>query len=133
VIAYRDECDSELLIELLNARLDRDEERHVTTHLDRCDACRRELDQLTAPDAWWRDTQAILKDTPTLATPAESSPSQPIDNAVAWVVNLLKPPIVSNAIGMLDHWPVREVIGQGGMGVVLKVWDEELHRPLADT
>ena len=131
MIAYRDECDSQLLVELLHARLDRVEEEQVTIHLERCAACRQELDQLTAPDAWWQDTQSILKDSDSLATPVEIGPSQPVDNAVAWVVNLLKPTTDSNAIGMLDHWPVREVIGQGGMGVVVKVWDEELHRPLA--
>ena len=36
MIAYRDECDSQLLIALLHSRLDRLEEQHITTHLERC-------------------------------------------------------------------------------------------------
>ena len=86
MIAYRGECDSQLLVQLLSASLDREDERQVTTHLERCEACQRELDKLTAPDAWWRDTQILLKDARSLGSPVEQISLQPMDQSVAWVV-----------------------------------------------
>ncbi|MCY2978552.1 MAG: hypothetical protein NTU79_07815 [Planctomycetota bacterium] len=68
MIARRDECNPDLLAELLHARLTQADELSITTHLDGCADCRRKLDQLTAPDDWWIDTQRTLKDKPHLGT-----------------------------------------------------------------
>ncbi|HKI36395.1 MAG TPA: serine/threonine-protein kinase [Gemmataceae bacterium] len=43
----------------------------------------------------------------------------------------LRPAERPDLLGTLGHYEVQEVIGQGGMGVVLRAFDPALHRPVA--
>ena len=43
----------------------------------------------------------------------------------------LSPPTKPGSIGRLEHYQVHEVIGKGGFGIVLKAFDEKLHRIVA--
>jgi WD40 repeat protein/serine/threonine protein kinase len=48
-----------------------------------------------------------------------------------WSLDFLAPPRRAGSLGRLDHYEVTEVIGRGGMGIVLKAFDEKLHRVVA--
>jgi serine/threonine protein kinase len=55
--------------------------------------------------------------------PSGPSADEPLD--------FLAPSDTPGSIGRLGHNEVREVVGRGGMGVVLKAFDETLHRVVA--
>ena len=46
-------------------------------------------------------------------------------------LDFLTPSEKPGSLGRLGHYEVQEVIGRGGMGIVLRAFDEELHRVVA--
>ena len=130
MIATEDHCFRNELQGLLEETLPDEQEQRVTSHLDHCSQCQAALQELVGGVELWQEaTRVLASDSPTLNsyTPG-SSVNQ---DHVAWVGELLQPCDDTNVMGLLDQRPVHEVVGHGGMGVVLKVWDAKLNRFLA--
>ena len=132
---------------LAEGALSSGEQEELTRHLDSCPDCQCGLEEVAAGrPAWQRavrhvDRERLSPDSafwPALrqleqevgrddATRAESD-GKPSDSIT---LNFLGPPEAEGSIGRLDRFDVVEVIGHGGMGLVLKARDACLQRFVA--
>ncbi len=140
------QCDLQLLDRLSDDTLDDLQSATLATHLDDCSHCRQRLEAIERRDADWAETrEVILQDLrrdryiPTaLLVPKASDPgceptsSTSTSSLVRWLEPI--PESVEQTgrwIGSLDGYPIRRVLGLGGMGVVFDAWDPRLHRTIA--
>jgi uncharacterized protein (TIGR03067 family) len=62
---------------------------------------------------------------------AEARDVQKGPATVEEVLSFLAPPVRPDTLGRLGHYHVQAVVGKGGFGIVLKAFDEKLHRVVA--
>lgn len=127
------------LEQLLAGTLSPDESETITDHLASCTVCQKELERHAGDDWWWTETRPLVA--AQLGLPSDGVPSSIIavcaegDTGTVSVglqlKDLLKPPTHPELLGRLGKYEIESVIGEGGMGVVLKGFDTELNRTVA--
>lgn len=133
-------CDHEALPLLLDVAEDSDLFRRLSSHVESCHECRNKLTELSADKAFWQTQQRMLKPEPGAEERSDflerlrsdgfsTPPNDVIDDASA--AQLLAAPSHPEMLGRIGRYEVERVIGTGGMGVVFKAFDSELHRPVA--
>lgn len=131
-------CAPELLELCLQDGLTAAELGRLEAHLNQCETCRKELENLAAAPHTWSLAASLLKELPTgsagVGQTGDIQSRQPLEKSVHatdFVVDVLLPARTPNAIGRLDDIEIHEVIGSGGNGIVLKGWQTELQRLVA--
>ena len=126
-------CQPDLLTSALAERLSEQQEEELSQHLSVCADCRNELERLAGQQRDWQQVQTALRHTPSPETinPDEDVGSHRHEWACDFAVNFLKPTTAKGGLGRLDDIDILDVIGVGGMGIVLKGFQPELNRPVA--
>ena len=142
-------CSLALLEMALAESISAEQEETLHRHLEECEACAATLDQMAGGDAWRQEAAALLSadeldeekgDSPHLCE-APSGPFRQMGTVpffpgdewsnVDFSVEHLEPSDQPNVLGRLGGYDVLEIIGRGGMGIVLKGFDRELKRCVA--
>ncbi len=114
----------------------------TAAHVESCGACRDRLASLAGSDAEWAEARSVLQpddldralSTQKMDTTSKGATSALFSQRAAARpprLDFLGPPSHPEMLGRLGRYEIEQVIGAGGMGIVLKGFDTELNRPVA--
>ncbi len=130
MLARTTQCDHDRLRSLLDGDLSERAEAEVASHVESCETCRQKLQTLAADESWWGETRELLA-VGWVSDPTTIAHGQPLRVGSETQPTFLAPSDNPAMLGRLGEFDVLEIIGRGGMGIVLKGYDHELNRWIA--
>lgn len=129
-------CDVEHLRMLLADQLPAPKQAEIAEHLSQCAECRQTLEAFAGDARWWTEVETCFRTHEAeLSSTGGVSKLSGAETGEAFttdfVVDFLEPCDQPESIGRLGEFEIQEVIGQGGMGIVLKGFHRELGRYVA--
>lgn len=125
MIARAHQCRPQLLQLAVANDLSAPQLEELSAHVDACESCRLELEQLSGGREWESQVADSLRAPSFAAIDAEGE--TPEDD---WL-SLLEPSEAATKLGRIGKYEIESLIGQGGFGVVFKAFDPELNRFVA--
>ena len=116
----------------------------LIAHVEHCAQCRRLIDELAAePQLWEEASETLATKFPDLThvtqsicaladLPSQSSLSDSWHaHEITQLRSLLSPASHPELLARIGRYELEQLIGRGGMGLVFRAWDTELHRVVA--
>ncbi len=129
------ECDQNRLRSYLDDELSGGDQSELADHLDRCADCQAALERLAAGTRLWDDLRGLGhmagRPAPGLRPEDRGDEARAFGSAEAIELDFLAPSENRESLGRLGPYEIIGVLGQGGMGVVLKAFEPALNRIVA--
>jgi serine/threonine protein kinase len=141
-------CDQQQLRNLLSESLRGDQQLQMVKHLDGCPKCQKQLESMAGNASWWTEAREYLTPAPdasdensdddynarTEIFPWDSTADTPTDapsgHNLKTTLSFLEPSTEGN-LGKLGRYEISDLVGRGGMGIVLEAFDPTLQRKVA--